>query len=60
MTDEQADTIANAERENHRDRPKDAISLLCAVAVAQHRLLLKHESRLASVERRLAKLEPTW
>jgi hypothetical protein len=52
--------IANAERENRRDRQKDSLTLVCAALVAQHNTILGLVERVESLEREVGKLHEPW
>ena len=61
--DQLADQITQAEREAHRDRPRDSLALLCAVLVAQHQAIMDLTSKWSLLMKRLEKLErdnPSW
>lgn len=58
--DPTAQIITNAERENHRGRPKDALSLVCAVLVAQHHAIQELHTKVANLESSMEKLREPW
>jgi hypothetical protein len=45
---------------NAHDRPKDSLTLVCAVLVAQHQAITDLISRVAELERDVAKLREPW
>jgi hypothetical protein len=55
-----ADQINQAEREASRDRPRDSLSLVCTVLIAQHRAILELVGRVEELQRDVVKLREPW